>query len=490
MSRVLFIDSDEACCYDHFQWGRRKGLKGNTVVRPGRLFVSIVTAMAVFLVAIASVLVMAFSERDLNAGLFTGAVGVVALVAGAWALREVLRLSKSVRQVTEALDTLSRGEFGAQLPANPSGQIVDLVDAFNRMSRRMRESTEEAEESQREFRHAVARLGDTLAATHNLARILEVILQTAQLVLQSQRAVFFSVNPARTRIEARVVSGGEPGGALAPGSGLAGAVVARSRPLLYPGDAAPVPPEPVCSTAIAVPFFSQGVVFGVVALYGRSSDAEFSRDDFETLEALVRQAETAVDNVFLHEEAQRLSITDGLTGLWNRRQFELRCRQELERAARFDRSVGLIMCDIDHFKDLNDALGHLGGDAALVEISQRLTVATREIDTVARYGGEEFVLVLPETDLQGTTTLAEKIRRSIAEAPFEFDSGLHTVTASFGVASYPEMGATSRELVAAADAALYEAKHKGRNRVEVAPRVQRGSIEIDMTQSGPTTNFP
>ena len=456
------------------------------MARPGRLLFSLVAAVATLLAAVVSVLVLAFSERDLGAGLFVAVAGGMALAAGAWALGEVVRLSRSVKQVTGALDALARGDFGVELPENPSGQIVNLVDAFNRMSRRMQESAEAAEESQREFRHAVARLGDTLAATHNLARILEVILQTAQLVLQSDRAVFFSVNPSRTRIEARVVIGGEAGGALSPGAGLAGAVVARSRPLLYPGDAGPVPPEPVCRTAIAVPFFSQGVVFGVVALYGRSDGTEFRRDDFETLEALVRQGETAVDNVFLHEEAQRLSITDGLTGLWNRRQFELRCRQELERAARFERSVGLIMCDVDNFKILNDTLGHLGGDAVLVEIAQRLTVATREIDTVARYGGEEFVLVLPETDLEGTITLAEKIRRSVAEAPFEVNRTQYQVTVSFGVAAYPEMGATARELVAAADAALYEAKGNGRNRVEVAPRLQGPRMEIDVTQSGTT----
>lgn len=415
----------------------------------------------------------------------TLAAGALSVGAGAWIMWQTAGVFHAIDQVTEAMGAVIDGEVGAQLAEQPAGETARLIQAFNGMSRRMRESSEEAEASQREFRQAVRRLGDTLAATHDLSRILQFSLETARLLLRAERALFFSVNPARTRLEVRAALGGEEGVLLAPGSGLAGAVIARSRPLLYPGDAAPVPPEPMCSSAIAVPFFSQGMVFGVVALYGRVDGGEFASDHFETLEALVRQAETAVDNVFLHEEAQRLSITDGLTGLWNRRQFDLRVRQELERAARFNRSVGLILCDLDHFKDLNDSCGHLGGDAALVEVAKQLAAATREIDTVARYGGEEFVMVLPETDLQGTLTLAQKARRAIAEAPLEWDGTPHSVTASFGVATYPDMGTSAQELLTAADAALYRAKRLGRNRVEVAGRVPAGSVEIDVSSSAP-----
>jgi diguanylate cyclase (GGDEF)-like protein len=221
---------------------------------------------------------------------------------------------------------------------------------------------------------------------------------------------------------------------------------------------------------MAVPFFTRGELLGVVAVYGRAADVAFRSDDLEALTALVNQAETAVDNVSLHEEAQRLSITDGLTGLWNRRELELRCQYELERAARFGRPVGVVFCDIDNFKDINDdpAWGHAGGDTVLVEVAHRLSSATREIDVVARYGGEEFVLLLPETDLSGSMVLAEKVRRAVADEHVEHAGGTRPVTLSLGVAAYPHSGTNVRSLLAAADAALFKAKRAGRNRVEQA----------------------
>ena len=128
----------------------------------------------------------------------------------------------------------------------------------------------------------------------------------------------------------------------------------------------------------------------MVAVYGHTGGETFGDDDVEALVTLVAQAGTAVDNVSLHEEARRLSITDGLTGLWNRRQLDLRCQEELERAVRFSRPVGVVFCDVDLFKDVNTEWQHLGGDAVLVEVANRLSAATREIDVVARYGGEEL----------------------------------------------------------------------------------------------------
>ena len=333
--------------------------------------------------------------------------------------------------------------------------------------------------SQQAFRRAISRLGETLAATHDRAKILEAVSETAQLAVGGQRGIFFEYIPGRKALVARSGVGPEAAELSLPlGTGLAGTSAAGKAPVLFPvgnADAAPVFPEPEVSTAMAVPFTSRGQFLGVVAVYGHTTGETFSEEEVETLVALVAQATTAVDNVSLHEEAQRLSITDGLTGLWNRRQLDLRCQEELERAVRFGRPVGVVFCDVDLFKDVNTEWQHLGGDAVLVEVANRLSAATREIDVVARYGGEEFVLLLPETDLAGTHILAEKVRRAMCEEPVEHNGKTRTVTLSLGVAAYPHSGTSVRTLLAAAQEALKRAKENGRNRIEEAKPMMRST---------------
>ncbi|HEX6380520.1 MAG TPA: sensor domain-containing diguanylate cyclase [Acidimicrobiia bacterium] len=333
--------------------------------------------------------------------------------------------------------------------------------------------------SQQAFRQAITRLAETLSATHDREKILEAVSETAQLGVGAQRGIFFEYVPGRKALVARSGVGPEaPELSLPLGTGLAGKAAADKASVVYPGagsPGAPVFPEPEVATAMAVPFTSRGQFLGVVAVYGHTTGGSFGQDDLETLTALVAQAGTAVDNVSLHEEAQRLSITDGLTGLWNRRQLDLRCQEELERAVRFGRPVGVVFCDVDLFKDVNTEWQHLGGDAVLVEVANRLSAATREIDVVARYGGEEFVLLLPETDLVGSRTLAEKVRTAMCDEPVEHNGKTRTVTLSLGVAAYPHSGTSVRTLLAAAQEALKRAKENGRNRIEEAKPMMRST---------------
>ncbi|HEV3362728.1 MAG TPA: sensor domain-containing diguanylate cyclase, partial [Acidimicrobiia bacterium] len=347
--------------------------------------------------------------------------------------------------------------------------------------------------SQQAFRQAISRLAETLAATHDREKILEAVSDTAQLAVGAQRGIFYEYVPGRKALVARSGVGPEaPELSLPLGTGLAGTSAAEKAPIVHPGAVSsgsrrldqgdtpcppgtPVFPEPEVATAMAVPFTSRGQFLGVVAVYGHTTGGTFGEDDVETLAAVVAQAGTAVDNVSLHEEAQRLSITDGLTGLWNRRQLDLRCQEELERAVRFGRPVGIVFCDVDLFKDVNTEWQHLGGDAVLVEVANRLSAATREIDVVARYGGEEFVLLLPETDLAGSRILAEKVRRAMCEEPVEHNGRTRTVTLSLGVAAYPHSGTSVRTLLAAAQEALKRAKENGRNRIEEAKPMMRST---------------
>ncbi|WP_238591781.1 sensor domain-containing diguanylate cyclase [Pseudomonas abietaniphila] len=171
-------------------------------------------------------------------------------------------------------------------------------------------------------------------------------------------------------------------------------------------------------------------------------------------------------------ELSELAATDGLTGLANRRRLDMVFKQEWARSIRSDKPISVLMIDVDHFKAFNDRHGHDGGDIALRTVAKTLEASIRRPgDVAARYGGEEFLVVLPETDLPGATLLAEQIRQAIEALP-PLNPGGHSITVSIGVAcAQPRAGNRQTELFSEADQALYEAKRKGRNRVECGAQI-------------------
>jgi diguanylate cyclase (GGDEF)-like protein len=176
----------------------------------------------------------------------------------------------------------------------------------------------------------------------------------------------------------------------------------------------------------------------------------------------------ALDNARLHRIVERQALVDGLTGLANRRQCEDALSSELARVERFGGSLAVVLADLDSFKDVNDRYGHPAGDAVLREFADLLQDSLRDIDLASRWGGEEFLLVLPGTDLAGGARVAERIRVALAgRILLSVDGTPIPVTASFGVAAAPP-ATTASELFAAADAALYDAKRAGKNRVQTA----------------------
>ena len=171
-----------------------------------------------------------------------------------------------------------------------------------------------------------------------------------------------------------------------------------------------------------------------------------------------------------NEEIRILSITDPLTGCSNRGCLNTRLPQEIQRAGRYNRPLSIVMCDIDHFKKVNDTYGHQAGDLVLKEFSKRLKDSIRDkVDMLARYGGEEFLVTLPETDLDGALHLSERLRRVISEKEFDIGTKKIKITASFGVAGFDSDNDGDEisfdTLINHADKYLYKAKNEGRNRV-------------------------
>ncbi len=194
------------------------------------------------------------------------------------------------------------------------------------------------------------------------------------------------------------------------------------------------------------------------------------RSQADRLQSLVEERTAALER--LNQELQRLTATDGLTGVANRRRFDEALDHEWRRGVRGGMPLACVMIDIDHFKAFNDRYGHLQGDACLRQIAHALvTTAKRARDVVARYGGEEFAVVLPATTAANARLLADQLRTDVAALRIPHDAsttGPH-VTISLGVASIvPKQGVAPATLVAAADRALYQAKRSGRNCVELS----------------------
>lgn len=168
-------------------------------------------------------------------------------------------------------------------------------------------------------------------------------------------------------------------------------------------------------------------------------------------------------------EKQLLVITDSLTGAFNRRHLSVRLPSEISRATRYILPLSVIMADVDHFKQINDAYGHSAGDQVIAGFSQRLRALIRDVDWVVRYGGEEFAIVLPETSLKKGAEVAERFRREVEEVPFDTSAGEVRVTASFGVAELCAVNENADSLLGRADKAMYQSKHGGRNRITLSP---------------------
>jgi diguanylate cyclase (GGDEF)-like protein len=392
-------------------------------------------------------------------------------------------ITRPLDEVAEGANAIAEGRFDHRIPVRSGDEVGQLAFAFNEMSDQLETTYTELSSSRDQLQRAVRRVGDTLRSTHDMRQILDSIVRTAIDAVDADSGVLWTFSPTREEVYPALAVGTDldEHQRVRVGGGIAGLVAERGTPVVRgPDTSSPrlAPAEPIAPVSVAIPFYSEDRISGVLALYREEHDP-FSREDIDMVMFLAEQGGVAIENVFLHDEASRLSITDGLTSVWNRRYFQMQFRQVLATSIRFRRPFSILMLDLDNFKRINDSYGHQRGDAILIEFAQRVNRVLREVDTFARYGGEEFICLLSETDVFGALTTAEKIREVIRSETFGA-AGDHPVklTVSIGLASYPEHAEAYKSLVEAADQALYKAKEEGRDRVRIAQKPPQPPLKL------------
>jgi diguanylate cyclase (GGDEF)-like protein len=356
--------------------------------------------------------------------LLAGLFACLLLVASV-AYIEGRAIVRTLRRLVDATRAISRGDLEQRVPVQGRDEFALLGRTFNEMAAQLQTRLDELERQRGRLRDVIARFGEALGATHDADQLMRLIVEAAVEATSAKGGVIIS-------------STGELVQAGTPGQG---------------------------ADKIEVPLSAGEVTFGSLLLFGDG----FEDEDRMTAVSLASHAVVALENARLHRIVERQALVDGLTGLANRRQCEDTLASELARLERFGGPLAVVVADLDWFKDVNDRYGHPSGDAVLREFAQLLRDLVRDVDLAGRWGGEEFLLILPGTDLAGGAQVAERVRLALAgRIVLSADGSPIPVTASFGVAATPP-ASTAAELFSAADAALYEAKRNGKNRVETAP---------------------
>ncbi len=402
-----------------------------------------------------------------------------------WESVEITGLHKSGAEIPVEV---SFGEFFAEGERMFTGIIRDITER-RRAQEALREANEklaarvkELEQNTREVT-LVNKMGELLQTCVTPPEAYAVISQSVQQLFPGEAGAVCVLNASRVIAEAVAVWGnslsGEP--VFAPEQCWA---FRRGRAHLvdgpHSGPRCGHLSQPPPTSSLCVPMIAQGEALGVLLLQsnpagpaqpdGHSDRREGLTEAHQSLAVNVAEhIALALANLRLREALQDQSIRDALTGLHNRRYLEESFEREIRRAVRKQSPLGVIMFDLDHFKQFNDTYGHEAGDLLLRELGHFLQSRTRREDIACRYGGEEFLVILPEAWLEVTQKRAEQLRAEVKELKVQCrGQSLRGVTLSSGVAVFPEHGSTANTLLHAADQALYRAKAQGRDRVVVA----------------------
>ena len=417
-------------------------------------------------------------DRRLVIGAILAAFLLLALLSSIVVVRA---LQGQVQQFLEAARRLARGDFSEPVPVEGTDEFAALGTEFNAMSAQLAGKIDEVEHKRSELEETIRRVGEAFAAGLDREAMVNLTLRTAVEACDADagRALPIDARRMRTAQVGELTPMLEA--ALEAAERAAFAVGAESPDWLATlegGDAderteqrRPARAEMHGVYALAAPLIARLGSGSTVEQVGVVSIARtsgpFDEQEYELFAYLTGQAAVSIENVDLHETVRLQAVTDELTGLYNRSHFHDTLDSEIERSRRFGTDVGVVMLDIDDFKQVNDSFGHPQGDVVLIEVARVLRDLSRDIDEPARYGGEELGVILPQTDLAGAELLAERMRAAIEALRIKRADGGEPlrVTASFGVASLPACAQDREALIAEADAALYRAKRAGKNRV-------------------------
>ena len=401
----------------------------------------------------------------LESGGFLSSSPVIAIILGGffglallfvWMLLSTLQ--GQVAAMLEAARRIGGGDFSRTVPVVGRDEMAGLASEFNKMSERLSAQIDQLRRQRVEIERSVRRIGDAFASGLDRPALLAIVADTA----------IGACDAGYARITLRGHQSPEAEAGEASPETLEAVTEAERRALREGGT---VEERRGDVHAIAAPLRRTARRGRVGAMTLGRAGGPFTPAERDVFVYLVGQASTSVENIALHELVSEQAVTDELTGLANARAFRDLAEKEVARAARFGHTLSLLMLDLDDFKQVNDTYGHLQGDEVLRTLGRILDSESRGVDEPARYGGEEFVIALPETDLEGAVELAERVRTRLESQEIaRLDGGgVIRVTASVGAASIPRSAHDLRDLIAAADAALYRAKAGGKNRVETAP---------------------
>ena len=407
-------------------------------------------------------------------------------VAAVWAVRFVIFMGVIVfllsfiitghlQRMLAVFNKMAGGDFSVRAPVQSSDEIGQLAEGFNQMASSLEETRAELDQRLLEI-YALYNVSKTLNASFETEQLLIKLVEDISKNMDIDRMMVLLPDKHFTKLN------------VASHTGFSEEEITSSEPSLHKGIYALIAStgisriiedvdtdvtileqdlfSPDIGSLIAVPFLRRGKVLGLICAF-RDRPKRFQFSDLKLFNSVAEHLAIAMENARLFEKTKQMAITDGLTGLYNKRFFLEIMHSEVERAKRCEHDLSFIIMDIDNFKHYNDTNGHPAGDVLLKELSALIQGSIRKVDIPCRYGGEEFVVILPETSKHDAKIVAEKLVSLINSRDFTHAEAqpMGFISVSMGLATFPQDDADDEGLIIKADEALYAAKTSGKNRV-------------------------